>query len=479
VNYSAPGQPFSSATSFPSPILTGATFDDDLAQSIGVVSSTEARAFNNAERAGLNYWTPNINPYRDPRWGRGQETPGEDPYRISQYAYNFVSALQGGASGADPRYKVMATCKHFAGYDMESWNGNNRMGYNAIISSQDLSEYYTPPFQSCVRDAHGAGVMCAYTAINGVPSCANSYLLNDIGREHFGLGDGWITGDCFAVQGIYYSPYGGHNYTNSTLEAGALAMNAGVDIDCGLNFNETLVDAVKQNLTTEDKIREAQVRLWTGLVRYVVPACFINLALSSPFSVGWFDPAEGQPYRQLGWSDVNTPEAQALALSIAEEGIVLFKNNGILPLSPSIKNIALVGPWANATVQMQGNYYGAPPFLISPLQAFEQAGFNISFASGTTISGTNTSGFEEAVSAAQRADVIVFMGGVDATLEQEFLDRENITWPGNQLDLVSELEAVGKPLIVLQMGGGQVDSSSLRDSSKVSSETDCKSFCRN
>jgi xylan 1,4-beta-xylosidase len=461
VNFSNPDEPFSSATSFPSPILTSAAFDDDLVHSIATVISTEARAFHNADRAGINFWTPNINPYRDPRWGRGQETPGEDPYRISLYVYQLITGLQGGLS-PDPYYKIVATCKHFAGYDLESWHGNDRMGYNAIISTQDLAEYYTPPFQSCLRDANVGGVMCSYNAINGVPSCANPYLLQDIGREYFGFGNGWITGDCLAVQDVY-DP---HNYTTTLVNATAVSLKAGTDIDCGITYNETLIDAVNQKLITEDDIKNAQIRLWSSLVRCARLFLCIDLVFMS-YSTGYFDPADMQPYRQLGWSDVNMPSAQALALTAAEEGIVLFKNDDILPLSPSIKKIALIGPWANATVQMQANYQGIAPYLISPLQAFEEAGFDVSFTNGTQILGTDTSGFSEALDIAQNSDAIIFMGGIDVTVEQEAMDRNNITWPGVQLDLVSQLETVGKPLVVLQMGGGQVDSSSLRDSSKV------------
>lgn len=440
-----PGSPFSSATSFPQPIILGATFDDDLIHSIATVISTEARAFNNAGRAGLDFFTPNINPFKDPRWGRGQETPGEDPYHIAQYVYQLITGLQGGLS-PDPYYKVVADCKHFAGYDLEDWHGNNRMAFNAVISTQDLAEFYTPSFQSCVRDAHVGSVMCSYNAVNGVPSCASPYLLQDLIRDHFGLGDGWITSDCDAVDNVF-DP---HNYTSTLVNASAVSLKAGTDVDCGTTYSQTLVDAVNQKLVTEDDVKTSMVRLYSSLVR-----------------LGYFDSPENQPWRQLGWADVNTPSAQALALTAAEEGVVLLKNDGTLPLSRRIKHIAVVGPWANATTQMQGNYQGIAPFLISPLQALQDAGFHVSFANGTAINSTDTSGFASALMAAKAADAIVFAGGIDETIESEGHDRDSIEWPGNQLDLIEQLAALRKPLIVLQMGGGQVDSSSLKASKAV------------
>jgi beta-D-xylosidase 4 len=144
------------------------------------VISTEARAFNNEGRAGLNFFTPNINIFRDPRWGRGEETVGEDPFLGSQYAYAYVTGLQG---GDDERYiKIAANCKHYIAYDLEKWNGTDRFHFNAIVSDQDLVETHLPPFEKCIRDARGAGIMCSYNAINGIPACANGFFLQTIAR---------------------------------------------------------------------------------------------------------------------------------------------------------------------------------------------------------------------------------------------------------------------------------------------------------
>ena len=184
--------------------------------------------------------------------------------------------------------------------------------------------------------------------------------------------------------------------------------------------------------------------------------------------MGYFDPAASQPYRQLSWADINTPDAQTLAYTAAVEGIVLLHNDGTLPFSPSIKKIALIGPWANATNQLQGNYAGNAPFLISPLKAAQTAGFDVAYAVGTQIDTTSTGGFSAALSAASGADAIVYAGGIDNSIEAESRDRSDIIWPGNQLELVGQLAALGKPTIVLQMGGGQVDSSSLKSNKNVS-----------
>jgi xylan 1,4-beta-xylosidase len=190
VNFSSSGN-YSYATSFPMPILFSSAFDDQLVQDIASVISTEARAFSNAARAGLDFFTPNINPYRDPRWGRGAETPGEDPFRIQNYVRNLLIGLEGTHDGsfnatAKPFKKMIATCKHFAAYDLEDWDGDVRYGFDARVTSQDLAGYFLPPFQTCARDQNVGSIMCSYNAVNGVPSCANGYLMESILREHWG-----------------------------------------------------------------------------------------------------------------------------------------------------------------------------------------------------------------------------------------------------------------------------------------------------
>lgn len=241
----------------------GSAFDDPLIKAVADVISTEARAFNNVARAGLDFFTPNINPFRDPRWGRGQETPGEDPFHTSQYVFNLIQGLQGGID--PPNFKVAADCKHYAAYDLENWNGNNRMSFNAIVTPQDLSEYYLPPFQSCVRDAKVASVMCSYNSVNGIPSCASSYLLQDVLRDYWGFNDvgRWVTSDCDAVDNIFST----HHFTADYPHAVADALKAGTDVDCGGAYSAHLPDAFNQGLITRDDLERALTRLYSSLVR--------------------------------------------------------------------------------------------------------------------------------------------------------------------------------------------------------------------
>ncbi|KAK0189847.1 glycoside hydrolase superfamily [Armillaria mellea] len=442
VQFTSSGE-YSYATSFPQPITMGAAFDDELIRAVGTVVSTEARVFNNAGRAGLDFWTPNINPFKDPRWGRGQETPGEDPFHLSSYVHALVDGLQG---GYDPKYKrVVATCKHFAGYDLENWNGNFRYAFDAQITSQDLAEYYMPPFQSCARDSNVGSFMCSYNAVNGVPTCADPYLLQTILREHWGWTNEqqYVTSDCDAVQNIYLP----HEYTATREEAVAAALIAGTDLDCGTYYPDYLPAAFEQGLFNESTLDQALIRQYSALVR-----------------LGYFDPPEEQPYRQLGFNDVSTPEAQQLAYKAAIEGIVLLKNDGLLPLSlQNISSIALIGSWANATQQMQGNYFGQAPYLHSPLYAAQQLGLTVNYA--PRVGGQ---GGVPILTAVNNSDIIIFADGIDDSVESEGMDRVSISWSGTQLDTIGQLVSFGKPMIVLQMGGGQIDSSPIKNNPNIS-----------
>jgi beta-D-xylosidase 4 len=433
------GSNFSYATSFPMPILMSAAFDDPLINSVATVVSTEARAFYNFGFAGLDYWTPNINPFRDPRWGRGMETPGEDIFHIQNYVYNLVTGLQGGVDPAQK--KVISTCKHFAAYDIEQTRTSNDLN----PTQQDLSEFYLPGFKTCARDAKAGAIMCSYNAVDGVPSCASRYLLQEVLREYFDFSApyNWVTSDCDAVDNIY----NGHSYVSSDTEAAAAALNAGTDLDCGTTYAD-LAGAIQYNMTTEALLDQALVRLYSSLVQ-----------------LGYFTPGE---YIDLGWSDVGTSAAQSLALQAAEEGITLLKNNGTLPLPKTTQgSVAVIGPWANATTQLQGNYQGTAPYLISPLSAFQKTWSDVVFEEGTAINSNDTSNFAAAISAAKAADFIIYLGGIDTTIEAEGMDRSTIVWPGNQLSLIAELAALNKPLVVVQCGGGQIDDSTLVSNSGV------------
>ncbi|KAF4636637.1 hypothetical protein G7Y89_g1445 [Cudoniella acicularis] len=445
VHFASSGN-FSYATSFPQPITMGAAFDDDLILSVATVTSTEARAFSNGYDAGLNYWTPNINPYKDPRWGRGQETPGEDAFHLSSYVDQLIIGLQGGRD-AQPFKKIVATCKHYAGYDLEDWQGNYRYGFNAIITDQDLREYYLPPFQQCARDSNVQSIMCSYNAVNGVPACSDTYLLQTILREHWKWTDEdqWITSDCDAVKNVWED----HDYGADEEEAAASSLNAGTDLDCGTYYPEHLGLAYSQGLFNLSTLDRSLIRRYASLVR-----------------LGYFDPADTQPYRQLTFADVSTIAAQSLALRAAEEGIVLLKNDGILPFDASNKSVAIIGPWAQASTEMQGNYYGIAPYLHTVYGAAQKSGWSVTYSLGTNLSSSDNDGFEEALAAARKSEIIIYVGGVDNSIENEEKDRNEISWPGNQLDLINQLSNLNKKFIVVQMGT-QVDSSSLVSNAAV------------
>ncbi|KAK5994331.1 putative exo-1,4-beta-xylosidase bxlB [Cladobotryum mycophilum] len=442
VQFQSPlGANFSAATSFPMPILLAAAFDNDLVKSVATVISTEARAFANYGFAGLDFWTPNINPFRDPRWGRGMETPGEDPHHISEYVLSLVDGLQG---GIDPAfYRTLATCKHYAAYDIENGRTNN----DIHPSAQDMSDYYLPMFQTCVRDAKVASIMCAYNSVDGVPACADSYLLEGILREDWGFTQphNYVVSDCDAVENVW-NP---HGYAKNAAEAAAFSLNAGTDLDCGSTFNNLNV-SLQSNLTTEATLNKSLVRLYAALIK-----------------VGYFDnPAQ---YKSLGWANVNTTQSQSIAYQAAVSGMTLLKNDGTLPLSKTLKNVAVIGPWADVTEKMQGNYAGTAPLLISPLSIFKQKWTNVKYAQGADINSGNTGGFAAALDAARNSDYIVYLGGIDTSVENEGFDRTSISWPGNQLDLINQLSNLGKPLVVVQFGGGQIDDSALLSNSNVKS----------
>jgi xylan 1,4-beta-xylosidase len=436
-----PPADFRYATSFPAPILTAASFDPELYHQVGNVVGVEGRAFANYGFAGFDYWAPNMNPFREPRWGRGQETPGEDPFVVSQYVRGFVTGMQG-PNIADKQ--VIATCKHYAAYDVET--EREKHDYNP--DQQDLADYFLAPFKTCVRDVDVGSIMCAYNAVDGVPSCASQYLLEDVLRQHwnFTAPEQYVVSDCSAVTDIWNN----HNFTSSEADAASAAINAGVDIECGTSFLK-LNQSLAQNDTTVARLDQALTRLYTAL-----------------FSVGFFD---GSQYSSLGFKDVATQQSTYLAYKAAVEGITLLKNDGLLPLGKpaTTKTVAVIGPYANATSSLQGDYSGTAPFLHSPLYAFsKQAGWTATYAYGTGINTpTNTSGFAAALAAGQAADAIVFCGGIDNSLENEGNDRVNLTWPGNQLDLINQLANLGKPLVVAQFGGGQVDDTPLLTNSKV------------
>lgn len=434
---------FSYATSFPAPILTAASFDDDLVRRIAGIIGKEGRAFANNGFSGFDFWAPNINPFRDPRWGRGQETPGEDSFVVQSYIRNFVPGLQ----GDDPREKqVIATCKHYAVYDLET----GRYGNDYNPTQQDLADYFLAPFKTCVRDTGVGSVMCAYNAVDGIPACASEYLLEQVLRKqwNFTAEYNYVVSDCSAVTDIWEY----HNFTDSEEAAASVAINAGTDLECGSSYLK-LNESLKAGQTTVQALDRSLARLYSAL-----------------FTVGFFD---GGKYSGLDFSDVSTAEAQALAYQAAVEGMTLLKNDKkLLPIrsTDKYKSVALIGPFANATTQMQGDYSGIPPYLISPLEAFEKhSDLEINYSMGTEINNQSTIGFASALAVAEKSDLTVYLGGIDNSIEGETLDRTSLTWPGNQLELIAQLSHLHKPLVVVQFGGGQLDDSAILQNEGIQS----------
>lgn len=287
--------------------------------------------------------------------------------------------------------------------------------------------------------------------MNGVPTCADPYLLQTILREHWGWTneEQWVTSDCDAVQNVFLP----HQWSPNREQAAADSLIAGTDVNCGTYMPDHLPAAFAQGLVNESIIDQALIRQYSSLVR-----------------LGWFDPPENQPYRQLDFSAVATNASQALAYKAAVEGIVLLKNDGVLPLSlDSSTSLGLFGDWANATENLLGNYYGVPTYLHSPLWAAQQLNIAIQYAQGPGGQGDPTTGSWLSIwPAADASDVIVYVGGVDNSVEEEGNDRVSLTWTGAQLDVIGQLAGLGKPMVVVQMGGGQIDSSPIVNNPNIS-----------
>jgi beta-glucosidase len=359
------------ATNFPQVIGMAATWDAPLVHTMGETISTEARAkYNQAMRDndhemffGLTFWAPNINIFRDPRWGRGQETYGEDPFLTGRMAVAFVSGMQGN----DSRYfRVVSTPKHYA---VHSGPEPLRHKFNVDVTPHDLEDTYLPAFRAAVTEAHAQSVMCAYNAIDGAPACANTMLLRDHLRDawHF---DGYVVSDCAAIADVNT----GHHFAPDMAHAAADALKAGTDLECGFGTGQayaSLADAVHQNLVTEADVDTAVRRLF-----------------SARFELGMFDPPSSFAYGQIPYSEVNSPQHRQLSLQAARESIVLLKNQDhILPLKPSIANIAVIGPTAELVQSLQGNYNGPPPAPVFPVTGIERrfASAHIRYAQGSPL----------------------------------------------------------------------------------------------
>ncbi|KAL0559901.1 hypothetical protein IC582_000282 [Cucumis melo] len=454
VSYVGPGTKFSNvvpgATSFPQVILTAASFNASLFEAIGKVVSTEARAMYNVGLAGLTYWSPNVNIFRDPRWGRGQETPGEDPLLSSKYAAGYVRGLQQRDDGDPDRLKVAACCKHYTAYDLDNWKGTDRYHFNAVVTPQDLEDTFQPPFKSCVIDGNVASVMCSYNQVNGKPTCADPDLLAGVIRGQWKL-NGYIVSDCDSVDVLYNSQH----YTKSPEEAAAKTILAGLDLDCGDFLGKHTEAAVKGGLVNEAAIDKAVFNNLLTLMR-----------------LGFFDgnPSK-QLYGKLGPKDVCTQEHQELAREAARQGIVLLKNSPkSLPLSSSaIKSLAVIGPNANVTKTMIGNYEGTPCKYTTPLQGLS-AVVSTSYQPGCANVACASAQLDEAKKIAASADATVLVVGSDQSIEAESRDRVDLNLPGQQPLLITEVAKASKgPVILVIMTGGGMDITFAKNDDKITS----------
>ncbi|GJN06644.1 hypothetical protein PR202_ga24396 [Eleusine coracana subsp. coracana] len=435
------------ATSFPQVLLTTAAFDDDLWFRIGQAIGREARALYNIGQAdGLTMWSPNVNIFRDPRWGRGQETPGEDPTVASRYAVAFVRGVQGspassgGAAAAPLPLQASACCKHATAYDLEDWNGVARYSFNAQVTAQDLEDTFNPPFRSCVVDAGASCVMCAYTEINGVPACANGGLLTDTVRGDWGL-DGYIASDCDAVAIMRDA----QRYAPTSEDAVAASLKAGLDIDCGSYVQQHATSAIQQGKLTEQDIDKALTNLFAVRMR-----------------LGHFDgdPRTNNVYGHLGASDICTPEHRSLALEAAQDGIVLLKNDaGLLPLDrTAVASAAVIGPNANDGLLLIANYFGPPCESTTPLKGIQSYVTNVQFLAGCSSSACDVADTDRAVALAAAADYTFLFMGLSQRQESEGKDRTTLLLPGQQQSLITAVaDAAKKPVVLVLLSGGPVD----------------------
>ena len=440
-------------TVFPQAIGMAATFDVDALEMMGDMTASEGRALFNeawksgkgvAQYRGLTYWTPNINIFRDPRWGRGQETYGEDPYLTSQMGAAMVHGLE----GDDSYYlKAVACAKHYA---VHSGPEYNRHEFDARPSLYDLWDTYLPAFHELVTRAKVHGVMCAYNRLNGQPCCGNDPLLVDILRNQWKF-DGYVTSDCGAI-----NDFANHHRTHlDDMVAASDAMLAGTDLECG-DLYQLLEQGVQKGLHSEREINVSVTRLLTIL-----------------FKIGMFDPADRNPYASIGREVIECEAHKKHAYRMAQESMVLLKNeNSILPLDVRrIKKLALIGPNADNEQTLLANYFGTPSVIMTPYKSLkERYGDRIEI---TYIKGVDfvsklekAPSFEQVAAEAGKNDVIVFVGGISADYEGEAGDagaggyagfasgdRTSISLPFVQTELLKELKKTGKPLIIVNMSG--------------------------
>ncbi|UXX77853.1 glycoside hydrolase family 3 C-terminal domain-containing protein [Reichenbachiella carrageenanivorans] len=444
------------ATIFPQAIGLAATFDPVLAERVATAISTEARAKfnvsqsidNRGKYAGLTFWTPNVNIFRDPRWGRGQETYGEDPYLTAKMGVAFVQGLQ----GDDPKYLKSAACaKHYA---VHSGPEALRHHFDVSPSPKDLYETYLPAFEALVREADVKGVMGAYNAVYGDPSCSSEFLLKELLRDQWGF-DGYVVSDCGALGDIMR----GHKKVATLEEAAALALKAGVNLNCGYTYG-SLAQALDQGLIDESLIDQRLKQLY--MIR---------------FELGLFDTADTNPYANYSADHIHSDAHVALAKEVAQKSIVLLKNKEeVLPLDRNMKNLYVTGPFAASVDVLMGNYYGISSNMVTVLEGVADKvspGTSLNYRMGAMAFQPDINPLNWAPNVAAQTEAVVCVLGISADMEGEEVDaiaspdkgdRKNLKLPQNQIDYFLKLaeKKIG-PLILVIASGSPVSLEGLEE----------------
>ena len=441
------------ATVFPQAVGMAAAFDEDLMEQVGDAVSTEARAKFAMQQEGddkdiykgLTFWAPNVNIFRDPRWGRGHETFGEDPYLTSRLGVRYIMGLQ----GHDENYLKSAACaKHFA---VHSGPEDVRHSFDARVSEQDLRETYLPAFQACVQEAGVETVMGAYNRTNGEPCCGSGRLLKEILRQEWGF-EGHVTSDCWAVKDFHEY----HGVTATPVESVSLAMNNGCDLNCGTLFLY-LKQAVEEGMVDEKRIDEAVVNLFTSRMK-----------------LGVFDEKGANPYDNIPYTVVDSPEMRRMNEQVAERCVVLLKNeNQTLPLQKDkIRTIGVIGPNADNRRALVGNYEGTASRYVTVLEGIQDYvgdDVRVLYSEGCHLYKDRTSGLaqendraSEVRGVCRESDVVIAVMGLDASLEGEegdtgneygSGDKPNLDLPGLQRDILKIAKESGKPVILVLLTG--------------------------
>ncbi len=442
------------ATVFPQAIGLAATFDEQAVYETFDMVSDEARAKYNdfrqkgdhARYKGLTFWTPNVNIFRDPRWGRGQETYGEDPYLTTRMGLAVVRGLQG--DGTQKYDKTHACAKHYA---VHSGPEGTRHSFDTKnIALRDLHETYLPAFKALVTEGKVKEVMCAYNRFEGEPCCSNKELLIRILREEWNY-DGIVVSDCGAISDFYRPKPNNHGTHASAAEASADAVLSGTDLNCGSSYS-SLKEAMEKGIVSESKIDESVFRL-----------------LRARFQLGMFDDPTTVSWSNIPYSVVNSAEHQAKALEMARKSMTLLTNrNRTLPLSKALKKIALVGPNANDSVMMWGNYNGTPAHTVTILEGIRQKlpSAEIVYEKGCDYVEEKETDYKTVAGRVADADVILFAGGISPTLEGEEMsvnlpgfkkgDRTSINLPQVQKKMLEALKQTGKPVVLILCTGSAI-----------------------